>query len=442
VSAVLLVLREKRAQLGWEVIEGTYAFALPGGRVSREAYETLRDQILDQLRAALPVDFVALTLHGAMMAIGYDDCEGDLLTRIRSVVGPRVPIGAQLDPHAHLSEAMTDNADVLIAMREYPHTDFLERARELVDLLERTTRRSVWPVASVYDCAMIGRFHTFQQPMRSFVQGLARLIEQTPGLLTVSLIHGFPWGDVLSMGTKVLAIADGDQDLATRVAEGLGRQIWDLRGTTSVQPHDIKAGLDAALEGEGPVVVADVSDNPGGGAAGDSTILLRELLGRDVDACLGPLWDPSSVRSAFSAGKGAKLALRIGGKAGPSGGGPLEVNVEVLEIAPEALQSWAGTRVTLGMAASVRIGRVEVVLSSIRDQAYGPDLFSNLGVDPRSKRIVAVKSAQHFLAGFQPLARAVFLLSGGGPLEVDFRRIPYRHVHRPKWPLDETKACP
>ncbi len=439
VSAPLFVLREKRARLGWHVVEGTYAFALPGGRVGLRTYEDLRDRILCELAAALPVDFVALSMHGAMCAIGYDDCEGDFLARARAIVGPDVPIGVEIDPHAHLSAAMVENADFIVSMREYPHTDFLERGRELIGLLERAARREIRPVSAVYDCRTIGRFHTTREPMRGFVRRMGERLSEVPGLLSMSFVHGFPWADVADMGAKMLVVADSDCALAQRVAAEFGSEIERIRAETFAPALDIPSGLDKALASSGgPVVVADIADNPGGGAGGDSTILMRALLERDVAACLGPLWDPMAVRIASAAGAGARIALRIGGKVGPASGAPLDVDAEVLAVSPDAYQSWAGTRMKLGAACGLRIGRLQVVVSSVRDQAYSPDLFTNLGIDPSRQRIVAVKSAQHFMAGFAPIARDVVLVSGGGPLEGDFRRIPYRHILRPKWPLDRA----
>ena len=437
VSAPLFVLREMRDRLGWNVVEGTYAFALPGGRVGRSTYEALRDRILGELRGALPVDFVALSMHGAMAAIGYDDCEGDFLRRAREIVGSRVAIGVEIDPHAHLSAEMVENADIVIAMKEYPHTDFLERGRELIDLLARTARGEIRPVQAVHDCRTIGRFHTLREPMQSFVRRLAAYETDVPGLLSVSFIHGFPWGDVPDMGAKMLVVADGDTALAQRSASELGREIEALRARTFTMPVSVDEGLAQAMQApQGPIVIADVADNPGGGAGGDATVLLRALLARDVDACLGPLWDPIAVRFASSAGVGAEIALRIGGKSGRAAGDPLDIHARVLAVSSEAYQSWAGTRMSLGAACAIEIGHTQVVLTSSRDQAYSPDLFTNLGIDPRAKHIVAVKSAQHFLAGFGALARAVILVGGGGPLETDFRKIAYRHIRRPMWPLD------
>jgi microcystin degradation protein MlrC len=437
VSAPLFVLRERRERCGWEVIEGTYAFALPGGRVGARTYELLRDRILAELRAALPVEFVALSMHGATAAVGCDDCEGDLLGHIRRIVGPDVPVGVQIDPHTHLSSAMTESADIIVAMREYPHTDFLARGRELIDLLERAAKGAIHPVTAVHDCRLIGRFHTMREPMRGFVDRMQHLLDNTPQLLSISFVHGFPWGDTADMGAKMLAIANEDRALAQRTASALGREVEGMRDRTFLPPIGIAEALDQALRAAGrPVVIADIGDNPGGGAGGDSTILLRALLERDVEACLGPLWDPMAARALLAAGPGARVAVRIGGKVGPASGLPLDAEAEVLAIDPTAYQTWSGTRMKLGAACAVRIGKVRIVVSSIRDQAYGPDLFSNLGIEPRELSIVAVKSAQHFMAGFAPIAHTVLLAGGGGPLETDFRRIPYRNIQRPKWPLD------
>jgi len=434
VSAPLYVLRRRREVQDWAVLEGTYAFALPAGRVSRTAYETLRDEILGQLAAADPVDLVALSLHGAMCAFDYDDCEGDLLQRVRHLVGPDVPVGVEFDPHAHLSAAMLDHADVLVAYKEYPHTDFLERGHELIDLLERCARTGWRPAKAVFDCRTIGRFHTMRQPMKDFVQAMQQA-EARPGVASVSLVHGFPWGDVADMGARCLVLAD-DAGLAGEVAREFGERLRGIRELTFMPPRPLDEALAAALAAPaGPVVLADISDNPGGGAPGDATLLLERVLASGVAACVGPFWDPAAVDLCHIVGKGGRFRLRLGGKTAGSGA-PLDLDVEVLGLADEAWQDWAGTRMSLGRACAIRSGQVEIMVSSVRDQAYSPKLFSAVGIDAAACRLVMVKSAQHFAAGFTPIAREIVLASGGGVLEADFRRIPYRQVRRPIWPLD------
>jgi microcystin degradation protein MlrC len=225
----LWAARQRARERGWEVVEGLCAFAQPAGPTTRVAHVELRDQILDDLRAAMPVDMVVLGLHGAMVADGCDDCEGDLLERVRSIVGPGVPIGAELDPHCHVTAAMLANADVLVCFKEYPHTDFVERAFELVDICAAARAGENRPVMAIHDCQMIDAFHTPFEPMRSFVDRVKSL-EGRDGILSISIVHGFPWGDVPDMGTKVLVVADGDESKAARLAAGLGRELQALRG--------------------------------------------------------------------------------------------------------------------------------------------------------------------------------------------------------------------
>ena len=437
VSAPLHVLRERSEQQGWNVVEGTYAFALPAGRVGRSAYETLRDEILAQLAAAGPLDMVALSLHGAMCAFGYDDCEGDLLQRVRQLVGPDMPVGVEFDPHAHLSAAMVEHADVLVAFKEYPHTDFLERGQELIDLLERCARSGWRPARAVFNCRTIGRFHTMHEPMKGFVRAMAEA-EGRPGIASISLVHGFPWGDVADMGAKCLVLADA-ADLADATAQEFGHMLQAIREQTFTPPQPLDEALATALAESAagrPVVLADISDNPGGGAAGDSTLLLERVLACGVPACVGPLWDPAVVALSHAVGVGGRFQVRLGGKASADSGRPLDLEVEVTGVSPEAFQSWAGTRMSLGRACALRAGATRIMVSSIRDQAYSPDLFRAVNIDPLAHRLVVVKSAQHFAAGFSAMAGAIVLASGGGPLETDFRKIPYRHVRRPIWPLD------
>src|SRR5271168_863508 len=171
-SAPIVALRRRAKLEGFTLIEGTAALAQPGGLLQRKAYEDLRDEILDQLRAALPVDGVILGLHGAMVAQGYDDCEGDLLERVRAIVGPTVVVAAELDPHSHLTRKRVANADILAAFLEYPHTDFLDRAEHVVDLALRAVRGEIRPVMAAFDCRMIDIFPTSREPMRGFVDRL------------------------------------------------------------------------------------------------------------------------------------------------------------------------------------------------------------------------------------------------------------------------------
>ena len=439
----LRYLRELAEADGHSVVESLCTLAQPAGRTVRHVYEALRDEILADLRAAMPVDAVQLLLHGAMAAEGIDDCEGDLLAHIRAITGPAVAIGAELDLHCHFTEKMRTSADLLIAFKEYPHIDTDERGAELYRLLMDTAAGRLHPVTAVFDCKMVGLWHTTREPMRSFVARMQEA-EREPGVLSVSLRHGFPWGDVLEAGAKLWVVTDDDQPLAQALAERLGREFWDLREAVKPQACDIDAALTLAeaMPGTGPVIIADVADNPGGGAAGDSTFILRRLVERNVgNAVVGVLWDLGAVHICKNTGVGAALQLRIGGKCGPASGTPVDLRVIVRAIDDDHSQLALGVRERMG--ASVWIEAVDgdgagsglhIVLCSIRTQTYGTDAFTGLGMTLEDKTLVVVKSTQHFHAAFSPLARGVLYVSTPGAMNFDFAGIDYVRRSLDYWP--------
>jgi microcystin degradation protein MlrC len=429
--------RQRGRAKGWTVIEGLVASAQPSGTTTRVAYETLRDELLRDLENALPVDMVVLGLHGAMVAEGYDDCEGDLLRRVRALVGADVVVGAELDPHNHLSPEMVQNADLLIAFKEYPHTDVLERAYELVDLCAAQVEKRIKLVGVAVDCGMIVPIHTSREPARGFVDRIQAL-EGRDGICSVSVSHGFAWGDVEHMGTQVLVYADGDVDKAQALARRLADELIGLREQLAMRQPSIDEALDEALAFDGgPVVLADGADNPGGGAAGDSTFILRRLLERGIrSVALGPMWDPIAARIAFEAGEGARLPLRIGGKIGPLSGDPIDTTCTVRKVQPEMVMTGlAGTPVAMGDSVLVETAGIQIVLVSLRNQAMGTDLFTQLGCDLAAKKIVVVKSSQHFYAAFSQVAKHVIYVAAPGVVTADLDSLPYTKIRRPKWPL-------
>lgn len=444
-SAPMVVLRKRAREEGFELIEGTATWAEPGGLLQRKAYEELRDEILGQLRAALPVDGVILGLHGAMVAQGYDDCEGDLLEHIRAIVGADVLIASELDPHSHLTAKRVHNADILAAFLEFPHTDFYERGEHVVDLALRALKGEIKPVISTFDCRMIGVYPTSREPMRSYVDRMKALHGRN-GILSVSLIHGFMAGDVPELGTQVMVVTDNDPAKGAALAEKLGMELFALRGTTAMPMLDTEAGLDAAFavaarKSGKPVVVADVWDNPGGGVAGDGTLILRRIIERGIDnVAVATIWDPIAVTFCLAAGEGAQIQLRFGGKAGPDGGAPIDARVTVVKAVAEGWQSFGKSRVTLGPAAVVRLEGtdIEVILNTNRTQTFEPDIFSNLGIDPMRKDMLLVKSTNHFHAGFEPVAAEIIYIDAGAPYPSNPRKTNYRKLAREIWPRVEN----
>lgn len=436
-AAPLIIARERARTEGWTVIEGLYAQAQPAGLVTRAAYEALRDELLGDLKKALPVDVVLLGLHGAMVADGYDDCEGDLIARVRSLVGPEAIIGCELDPHAHLSEEMVSKANVLIAYKEYPHTDIRERAVELVDLCARTYAGEIRPVAAVVDTNMVVPIHTSRDPGRSFVDKLSAL-EGKNGVLTISAIQGFATGDVPAMGTKVLVYTDGDPAGGHALAQSLADELVTLREQLRPNYLTIDEALDGALkEGPTPAILADRSDNPGSGAAGDSTFILERLIERGItDVAVGPLWDPIAVQMAFAAGEGARVGIRIGGKISAVSGDPLDVTCHVKALRRgHVMTGLTGDPLSVGDAALVEFDGIECVLISNRCQALNVDVFTGLGCDIAKKKIVVVKSAQHFYASYSKVSQRVLYVGAPGSATPCYDLLTYRKAKLPKWPI-------
>ncbi len=437
-TAQLVVARRRAARDGYTLIEGSCFHASPGGRTNAADHAAMRDEILAQLEAAMPLDGVLFGFHGAMAAHGCDDVEGDMLERARAIVGPDCVIAAELDPHCHLTLKRLRLADIIVMYKEYPHTDTVERAEEVVDLLLGTIRGAIRPVMSVYDCRQIGSFPTTHPTMRAFVDRAAAL-EGKDGILSVSIGHCYPYADVPEMGARILVVSDGDKAAADRAATMLGEEFQALRGVTTPRFHGVEDGLDAAFALAGaPIAVTDASDNAGGGASSDNTTILRALIARDAqNVALGPLWDPVAVRICFAAGLGAEFPLRFGGKTGPASGTPVDALVTVIGLARNATQTYGATQSALGDLAAIGIGGVEVVLNSSRTQALGPELFTRVGIDPTAKKLLVLKSSNHFRAAYDPIIQGVLHIHSDGLLRRDdYRLIPYRHVQRPIWPLD------
>jgi microcystin degradation protein MlrC len=434
-SAPLLVWRRRAEAAGFEVVESVCAFAQPGGLVPRQVYESLRDRILSDLKAAMPVDLVLLNLHGAMIADGYEDCEGDLLGRVRELVGPGIVVGAELDLHANLSAAMLRQATFLLTYKEYPHTDIGERAEEVFAIGKAAIEGRCSPVMAATDCRMLGQWRTSAPPIDVFVARLKSL--ERPPILSVSFVHGFPWGDVADVGATMLAVADGDPPAAESLCRSLANELWQMRETARPAYLSIEEALDGvAAATAGPLVLADTSDNAGGGAASDSTFLLQAIIDRGLrDVAVGLLWDPVAVRLCCEAGEGAQLALRVGGKCSRNSGAPVDLEVTVRRCIPSAWQSFGGTKVPVGDLCWASSDRgIDVVLNTIRTQTFHPDAFTQLGLDLGLRRAVVVKSMQHFVAGFAPIAAGIRYVATPGSLAPDFANIPLTRRRVPYWP--------
>lgn len=428
---------------GHETICGLAASAQPSRPTNRRDFEFLLDELLGNLRAAGVVDGVLLFLHGAQVAEGFDDCEGHLLGQVRKIVGKDVPVGVLIDLHANVTEAMVRNADLILACKEYPHWDFEARAEQLLDLMERAARRQVRPVMAMTRVPMLGTYFTTEPHMRRFVDELYAM-EDGEKLLSVSVCHGFALADIAESGAATLAITHNDAGLARVTADALAERLFAMRAEIATHFRSVDEALDEAESAigsgsRGPVIIADAADNPGGGAPGDSTFLLQAVLDRRLhDVGVAMICDPQAVSIAMSAGIGARLPLRIGGKTGPTSGPPLDVEATVLAARADAVQTAQGMDCPLGPAVAIRVEGTEVVLNSIRNQTFTPQCFTELGIDPTRKRLLIVKSHQHFHEHFSRMASRIIYALPPGTVDMALRSVPYSNIQRPAWPLDPT----
>jgi microcystin degradation protein MlrC len=430
-------------QRGHNVIEGLAALTTPSGLTPKPVYEALRAELLEDLTRAGPVDAVLLFMHGSQMAEGCDDCEGDILARIRAIVGPEIFIGVLLDLHCNITPAMALAANALVPCKEYPHTDWPDRSLDLVRMAEYAITKGLRPRTLFHPVPMLGIFHTNQPALRTLVDEMTAM-EGAGGILAANLAHGFPLGDQAATGAGILLVVDQPDAGHQALARTLAHRFFAIGRETSRSYPNLDAAIDEVeraltLGAEKPIVFADTADNPGGGAPGDSTFVLRALLERGLrHAAIGAVWDPGAAQIAASAGPGARLALRVGGKLGPLSGVPLDLDVEVLAIIPDHSQTSfvPGVRVAMGLTAAVRCGGIDIVITSLRQQTLGTDLFSGAGIDLAAKKLIVVKSAHHFHAKFAPIASQVIYCAGPGYASKAFFELPYTKLARPIWPLD------
>lgn len=436
IAEPLRLWRTRAEATGHTIVESLSAFAEPAGPTGEPAFVALRDEILDDLANAGEVDLILLSLHGAMVARMTLDAEGDLLARVRKLVGSRPVIGVEFDLHCQLTSMKVTSADVIVTYKEYPHTDIVDRAAELYDICIDTVEGRCRPVLAVGECEINAYMPTTRSPMTTIVD-LLREIERRPGILSASLAHGFPHGDVDGLGARALVVSDGRADLAQSTVDEIVGRVWEIRERVQPDYVGIDEAIDRALRcAEGPVVIADTADNAGCGAPADSTFFLEKLLEAGIRGAVSAVhWDPLAVAICEDAGEGAELDLRIGGRFGPTSGHPLDLRVKVGCIQQDATQTFCGFTVPMGTVVRLAVEGVEVLLTTRRFQVGAPDLMSGVGIDVRKRPLVVVKSTQHFHFGFGPVAAEVIYATSPGCTNPDTTGLTYKVAKRPAWPI-------
>ena len=445
-------------QHGFEALPLVWAFAYPSGLIERKAYDALKQEFLDRLRACEAqggqVDGVLLDLHGAMVVEGIEDGDGDFIASVRKAIGPHRPIVVAQDLHGNHTALRVEAADAIVGYDTYPHVDMGERGREAAEIIVRTLRGEIRPRMALRQLPLFWgtRCQVTAHPPMDEVLRRVHAIEHRPGMISMTIATGFPWADVPDVGVSVIAVADGDESLARQAADELGDWVWQNRQRWQ---HPLVSVRDALAAGEKagkyPIILADHTDNTGGGAPGDSTEVLRTFLELGLkDALILYMVDTESIAQAHQAGVGARIRLRLGGKSDPRQGPPVECEAEVVALSDGKFAydgpMYAGLTGNMGQSAWLRVwdagrGRpdlqgVSVVAVTKREQPLDPAFARTLGIDCAKLRYLGVKSAAHFRSGFEKLAGSIYNVDAAGILVHDFTKLEYRRRRRPLYPLE------
>lgn len=430
---------------GWHLRHPLSAHANPAGRVTDAVFEEACAIIL---AASDGVDGVLLHLHGAMATQSSDDGEGVLLQRLRARLGPDVPILVVLDLHATVTQLMADNANALIAYKTYPHIDMYERMHQAAGLLLRCFKGEIAPKVALARRPILYALDGGRSTSPPVIElmAMAEAIEAAGEALEVSLFAGFSSADVHDIGPSVV-VTGNDQTAAQGIAEHLIDEVWARRHFSSISFMPIPEAMSKAKTEEGrfdkPLVISDYSDNPGSGAYGDATHLLKAILDAGLtNAAFHAIRDPEAVLAAQAAGVGHTVVLDLGGKVDPRmGGGPLRLTAHVVALTDGHFIAYGpmggGAWRNYGPSALLRVEGVEIIVITHNGQATDLAQFTSLGVDPMRKNTLFVKSMQHFRAAFQPIARQVIEVDSGALSTRNFKERPYQHVRRPIFPLDD-----
>ena len=428
---------DEAERAGHRLLPTTWGATSPSSYVTEHAYEHIAGLILDGLRAAQPFDAVYLCLHGAMVAEHLEDGEGELLRRVRSLVGNDVPVVASLDFHSNTTPEMVHNADVLVGYRTYPHIDMAETgrrtARHLDGLLagsgavHKAFRQIPFIIPITWQC-------TTTEPMQT-IMGMRDDLEGGE-VASLTVTAGFPAADIHHCGPSVFAYghtaAAAERAVAT-IADEIERRESEFEGVLYSPDDGVRAAIEIARNAARPVVIADTQDNPGAGGNSDTTGMLRALVDNDApQAALGMLVDPEAALAAHGAGAGSAITIALGGKSGIPGDAPFEAEFRVEQVGDGLVTGtgpmYGGARMNLGPMASLRIRDIQILVGSRKAQLADQAMYRHCGIEPTTRKIIVNKSSVHFRADFEPIAAEVLICVAPGPMVADPGALPWTRL--------------
>ena len=428
---------EQAEARGWELVPTIFGAASPSAHVTEDAYERIARMMVDGIKNAGPVDAVYLDLHGAMVTEHLDDGEGEILRRVRQVIGNDLPLVVSLDLHANVTPEMVGYADALIAYRTYPHVDMADTGRAAgrhLALLLGSRRKLAKAFRQLPFLIPISWQCTNDQPANGIYQKLAAL--ESEAVPTLSFCPGFPAADFYHCGPSVFAYgrtqADADT-AADKLAALIESHENDFDGRIYGPDEGVRHAMELAAHASKPIIIADTQDNPGAGGDSDTTGMLRALVRNQASkAAIGAIYDPDSAKAAHAAGVGATVTLALGGKSGIPGDAPYEATfiVETLSdgqfVAPGPY--YGGRDMDMGPSACLRIGDIRVVVSSHKAQLADQSMFRYVGIEPRQQAILVNKSSVHFRADFEPIAEKLLICAAPGAMPADSAALPWTRL--------------
>ena len=441
---------EGAARNGYELYPTLMANATPSGPIAAEAFELLAGELEARLTNAPALDGLLLALHGALVSERHPDGDGEIVRRLRSLMGSDFPIVVTHDLHANVSDRVVDESTALVIYKTYPHIDQRQRGLQAARLIARLIRGEIEIAQALSKPPLllnIVRQNTNVAPMLAIMQA-ARELEKRPKVLAASVALGYQYADVLEMGPAAVVVTDGDPELARHEAQRLADLIWNTREQLAIDLPDAAAAVTQAKESQQtPVVLVDMGDNIGAGSAGDSTFILQELLRQEAAGWVVVLADPEAARKCESAAIGARLTVPVGGKQDDLHGEPVAVTGHVRCLHDgkfvETEPRHGGQRYyDQGLTAVVEIGDLNaesprlVVLTSARQVPFSLHQLLSLGIQPQRQRILVVKAAIAFRAAYEPIAGQIVEVDTPGLTAVNPARFVYRRVRRPLWGVE------
>jgi microcystin degradation protein MlrC len=419
---------------GWELVPTLFAAASPCAHVTKDAYERIAKAIVDGIANAGPLDAVYLDLHGAMVSEHFDDGEGELLRRVRQVIGDRLPLVVSLDLHANVTPDMVHHADALIAYRTYPHVYMADTGRAAVRhlaLLLRDGRRLEKAFRQLPFLIPISWQCTTDFPTKGIYEHLAAM--ERPTVPTLSFCPGFPAADFRDCGPSVFAYGATKAEAQTavdRLAAIVESHERDFDGRIYAPDEGVQLAMQLSKSARKPIIIADTQDNPGAGGDSDTTGMLRALVrNKATRAAIGAIYDPASAKVAHEAGAGASAKLSLGGKSGIPGDAPFEATFTVERLSDGKFVApgpyFGGRDMDMGPSACLRIDDVRIVVSSHKAQLADQAMFRYVGVEPTEQAILVNKSSVHFRADFEPIAEKLLICAAPGAMPADPASLPW-----------------